>query len=106
METLGLHFRWDPGTDNEVINIVIHLRRKTVPQRAKNLRNNMNLKQNYNKVLIEIIHKSLYIEKLIKIKIVNIPILMKYQNNNPYNNQYGSCPFTHMETPWNVRNII
>lgn len=39
----GSHFRCEPGTDNDVINIVKHRKRNTVPASAKNLRRIMNL---------------------------------------------------------------
>lgn len=39
----GWHCRCAPGTDNEVMSIVTHLSRKTVPDSAKNLRNKINL---------------------------------------------------------------
>ena len=46
---LGLQSKWVPGTDKDVISIVIHLSKNTVPLSAKNLLNNMNLKkQNQN----------------------------------------------------------
>lgn len=37
----GVHSRWMPGTDKEVMIIVMHRKRKTVPEREKNLRNSM-----------------------------------------------------------------
>lgn len=37
----GVHSKCIPGTDKEVIIIVMHRRRKTVPERAKNRRNSM-----------------------------------------------------------------
>lgn len=39
----GWHCKCAPGTDKEVMSIVTHLNRKTVPDSAKNLRNKMNL---------------------------------------------------------------
>lgn len=37
----GVHSKCIPGTDKEVMIIVMHRRRKTVPERAKNRRNNI-----------------------------------------------------------------
>jgi hypothetical protein len=38
--SLGVHSKWVPGTLNDVINIVTHRSKNTVPDNAKNLRNN------------------------------------------------------------------
>lgn len=38
---LGVHSKCIPGTDKEVIIIVMQRKRKTVPERAKNRRNNI-----------------------------------------------------------------
>lgn len=55
---LGWHCKCVPGTDNEVMSIVTHLNKKTVPERAKNLRSSMNL-QEYN-----ILHLNLFLHGL------------------------------------------
>lgn len=43
--TLGLHCRCVPGTDNDVIIIVTHRRRNTVPDNAKNRLSKINLEK-------------------------------------------------------------